>query len=110
MAHPPKRKEIHLHLDPNLTTYQVQAEYDVAYAGTEEEEKQLKTLAYQQVDAALKPYHDEGWVLDGTHHQSVFLERRIIGKEGSFLRGHTHVAAIVGAKVLLRKEPPHTGL
>jgi hypothetical protein len=104
MSHSPERKEVHLHLDPTMTTYQVQAEYDVASASTEEEDGRLKTLAYQQVEAALASYYQEGWVLNGTYQQSVFLERRIIGKEGSFLRGHTHVAAIVGAKVRLRRE------
>jgi hypothetical protein len=100
----PKQKVVHLHLDANAMTYEIQAEYDLAHASTEEEEARLKTLAYQQIHAAIEPYQKEGWVLDETHPQPVLLERRIIGKEGGFLRGHIHIAAIVGAKVQLRKE------
>jgi hypothetical protein len=100
----PQHKEVHLHLDPSLTNYWVATEYEAFHASTDEEEEQLKAVAYQQVDQAIKPYLAEGWVLDGAYDQSVGLERRIIKKEGSFLfGGHTHIAAIVGAKVRLRR-------
>lgn len=97
-------KEVRLHLDPSLTHYCVQAEYDVWYAGTDEEEERLTTIAYQQVDTLIQPYLEQGWRLDGVQKQSILLERRIVEKEGSLLRGgYVHTAAIVGAKVRLRR-------
>jgi len=103
MPNRPRFKNVHLQLDPALTRYWVSSEVDAWRASTDEEEDQVKKTAYQQIDEAIQPYLLEGWVVDGPYDQAVTLERRIVLKEGSLFRGHTHFAAVVAAKVRLRR-------
>ncbi len=103
MPHSVQHKELHVHLDPSLTKYWIQSENDVFPAPTEEEEDRIKAIAYQQVDEALVPYLAEGWQLDGSQKDAIFLERRIVEKPRYSLFTHDHFAAVVGARIRLRK-------
>ncbi len=98
-----EQKQLHLKLDPTKTRYWVSSEYALERAATLEEEERVQQAAYQQIQDALKPYYQQGWVLDGPFEEAVTLHRHLVARQGGWF-SHDHFAAIVEAYVSLKRD------
>jgi hypothetical protein len=98
-----ERKQLHLKLDPTTTRYWVYAEYALERAATMEEEERVRQAAQQQIEAALRSYSQQGWVLDGTFEEAVTLHRHLVAHRGGW-SSHDHFAAIVEAYVRVKRD------
>jgi len=103
-----ERKQLHLKLDPTTTRYWVQAEYALERAATEEVEERVRQAAQQQIEAALRPYSQRGWVLDGSFEEAVTLHRHLVAHQGGW-GSHEHFAAIVEAYVRVKRDHGASG-